>query len=144
MTQQQEINELIKKLQRIEPSIRKDIKRDLREAAAPIIAAIRGRAPISDRAHRRGSIVYRPGNVRRSIQVLPLRRTRNAVLVGPRARGGTPDGYYARFLEFGTVKMSARPFIDPAVQASFPIAERFILELLKRRISRYENQNAVP
>ena len=143
MTTKQEINEIIKKLQRIEPAIRKDIKSDLREAAAPIIAAIKGRAPVGNKIHKRGSVVYRPGNLRKSIQVLPLRRTRNAVLVGPRARGGTPDGYYARFLEFGTVKMAARPFIDPAVEVSFPIAERFILELLKRRVERYENQNAV-
>lgn len=143
MTTQAEINEIIRKLQRIEPAIRKDIKSDLRLPAAQIIAAIKGRAPVGKKTHKRGSIVYKPGNLRRSIQILPLRRTKNAVIVGPKARGKTPDGFYARFLEFGTVKMAAQPFIEPAVNSSLPGAERFALELLKRRVERYANQNSV-
>lgn len=143
MTNQAEINEIIRKLQRIEPAIRKDIKSDLKLAAAPIISAIKAKAPVGKRIHKRGSIVYKPGNLRKSIQTLPLRRTKNAVIIGPRARGGTPDGYYARFLEFGTVKMVAKPFIEPAVNVSLPGAERFALELLKRRVERYANQNSV-
>jgi hypothetical protein len=39
--------------------------------------------------------------------------------------------------------MSAKPFIGPAVDASFPIAERFALELIKRRVDSYANKNAV-
>lgn len=140
---QAEINEAITKLRRIEPAITRQIKSDLREAAGPIVASIKGRAPISGRPHKNGSVTYQPGNLRKSIQVLPFRRTRNAVIVGPRARGGSPDGFYAKFLEFGTRKMAAKPFVDPAVQSSLPIAERFALELLKRRLDDYANKNSV-
>jgi HK97 gp10 family phage protein len=138
-----DLNALIKKLQRIEAAMQKDIKGDLKKAGQIIVKAIRDNAPLGSRIHKRKDIVYRPGNLRKSIQTLPLRRTRNAVIIGPRAKGGLPDGYYARFLEFGTAKMSARPFIDPAVNASLPAAEKFALELLKRRIETYEKQNAV-
>lgn len=36
------------------------------------------------------------------------------VFIGPRTRSGPPDGYYGHFLEFGTVKMAAQPFMRPA------------------------------
>jgi HK97 gp10 family phage protein len=143
MSQQQELNDLIMKLRRIEGVVTKDVKNDLKEAAAPIISSIKGRAPVGTRNHTRKGIVYKPGNLRKSIQALPLRRTKNSVIIGPRARGGSPDGYYAPFLEFGTQFMSAKPFIGPAVDASFPIAERFALELIKRRVDSYANKNAV-
>jgi HK97 gp10 family phage protein len=143
MTTQEELNTLIRKLRKIEPTVTRQIKGDLRQAAQPIIVAIKAKAPVGTRTHKRGAIVYKPGNLRKSIKVLPLRRTRNAVIVGPQARGGTPDGYYARFIEFGTRKLSARPFVDPAVQVSFPTAEIIALELLKNRIEAYEKQNAV-
>lgn len=145
---QHETNDLIRKLQRIEGVITKDTTGIFKDASRIIISAIKGRAPMSDRAHKRysnGNVVatYKPGNLRRSIQVLPLRRVKRAVVIGPRARGGTPDGYYARFLEFGTVKMSKIPFVGPAVEASYGIAQKFTLELLKRRIEKYAEQNGV-
>lgn len=140
---QSDLNGLIRKLQGIEAAVKKDIKGDLKEASSAIVAAIKERAPIGTRKHGRKGVVYLPGNLRKSIQVLPLRRTKNAVIIGPRARGGTPDGFYARFLEFGTQKMTARPFIEPAVDASLPIAQKFALELLRRRVERYAQQNAV-
>lgn len=140
---QSDLNGLIRKLQGIEAAIKKDIKGDLKEASTIIISAIKGRAPMGTRRHGRKGVVYLPGNLRKSIQALPLRRTKNAVIIGPRARGGTPDGFYARFLEFGTQKMTARPFIEPAVDASLPIAQKFALELLRRRVERYAQQNAV-
>jgi HK97 gp10 family phage protein len=125
---QSDLNGLIRKLQGIEAAVKKDIKGDLKEASTIIVSAIKGRAPIGTRPHGRKGTVYLPGNLRKSVQALPLRRTRNAVVVGPRARGGTPDGFYARFLEFGTRKMTARPFIEPAVNQSLPIAQSFALE----------------
>ena len=140
---QSDLNGLIRKLQGIEAAVKKDIKGDLKEASTIIVTAIKVRAPIGSKAHKRKGVVYLPGNLRKSIQVLPLRRTKNAVVVGPRARGGTPDGFYARFLEFGTSKMTARPFVEPAVNESLPIAQSFALELLKRRVERYAQQNAV-
>lgn len=140
---QKGINTAIKKLQGIDPYLKRSgHTKTFGVAAKPLIAAIKAAAPVSSKAHSRysaGKVVatYKPGNLRRSIQRLPLRRAKSAIYIGPRARGGNPDGYYAPFLEYGTQNMSARPFIGPAAKAALPGAARTALELLKRRIETY-------
>lgn len=140
---QNDLNGLIRKLRGIEGVVTKDVKDDLRQAGSVIVSAIQGRAPIGTRSRTRKGVVFKPGNLRKSIRVLPLRRTKNAVVLGPISRGRAPDGFYARFLEFGTKNMAAQPFIAPAVDASLPQAQRFALELLKRRVEKYAQQNSV-
>ncbi len=139
---QKGINTAIKKLQGIDPYLKRSIGADLGVAAKPLIAAIKAAAPVSSKAHSRysaGKVVatYKPGNLRRSIQRLPLRRAKSAIYIGPRSRGENPDGYYAPFLEYGTQNMSARPFIGPAAKAVLPAVGRTALELLKKRIETY-------
>jgi len=66
--------------------------------------------------------VYEPGNLERSIGMLPLRRTAQ-VYVGPRFSkgkssgvysGSRVDGYYAHFVEYGVPQRPATPFMRPA------------------------------
>lgn len=57
----------------------------------------------------------RTGNLRNSIKAETHAGGLNAD-VGPRK----PDGWYAHFLEWGTVKMAARPFMGPAWEAVRP------------------------
>lgn len=126
-----------------------------REALAPIgdfvAAAIAGRAPISDRPHYRykkgqGKVAtYFPGNLRRSVKRLPLRRTRD-VWVGPfldkTNAGGIyssdakVDGYYAHFVEYGTVRAPAQPFVDAGLATAAPIALRLAVDAMKKLIER--------
>lgn len=145
---QKDINALVGKLRKIDGVLTRDIKKDLRTAATPINAAIKAAAPVGKREHKRyrgGQVVatYKPGNLRKSFRILALRRTRRAVYIGPYSRGANPDGYYARFLEFGTSKMAARPFIENPVLATYQTAQKTLIILLKQRIAAYEKQNSV-
>lgn len=126
-----------------------------REALAPagdlIAAAIAGRAPISDRPHYRykkgqGKVAtYFPGNLRRSIKRLPLRKTRD-VWVGPfldkTSAGGIyssdskTDGYYAHFVEYGTIRQPAQPFVDAGLATAAPIALRLAIDAMKKLIEK--------
>ena len=72
---QSDLNGLIRKLQGIEAAVKKDIKGDLKEASSVIVSAIKERAPMGTRRLGRKGVVYLPGNLRKSIQTLPLRRT---------------------------------------------------------------------
>jgi HK97 gp10 family phage protein len=115
----------------------------LRPGARIILLEIRKNAPVGTREHAyytgttKGSKkpngqgqklrTFKPGNAKRSFSILNFRRSAD-LFVGPRTGKKSPyDGYYVPWLEFGTSKMSARPFIRPAVEAKRAEAERAIM-----------------
>ena len=158
---QREINALIKILQGVSIEAKKQSQKAFKEAAGPLISAIKARAPISEKAHSRykttklsggikapkgmGQIeaTYHPGNLQRSFRTLKFRRS-PAVFVGPRLdrntsgvfKGNRADGYYAHFMEFGAPAQNvpAQPFVRPAVDAAGDLVLRFASELLKKDI----------
>lgn len=147
MLTQAEVNAIITRLRKIQTGTQANIKNDLREGANFLASAIKGRTPVGSRIHKRykagrrraakgaGVVVatYRPGNLRKSFQVLPLRRTKSALYVGPKY-GRTPDGYYAHMVEFGTKYNPSQPFVGPTVASVGPVAQRFILNALQQRV----------
>ncbi len=48
--------------------------------------------------------------------------------------GLTEDGFYGRFLEFGTSKMPAKPFMRPAVDANAQAVVELFASEMRRRI----------
>lgn len=71
----------------------------------------------------------RTGKLKRSIEVSRV-KTKGGIKqveVGP-----GPDGYYSKFLEFGTVKMKANPFMSRGYEMSKSEAESKIEEEIKR------------
>lgn len=124
------LNELPEKLQ----------KKALREAVK------KGGEFLADRMAERAPV--RTGNLRESVKAFRASFSRSSarIKVGPevvdkkkalrqRAAGKVVaevnDGYYAKFLEFGTVKMAARPFMRPALDASDEAIVKIIEEAVK-------------
>jgi HK97 gp10 family phage protein len=112
-------------LQGIAPKLRRRALRNALAAGARVVRdAARAQAPILNTSER--SAPYRkPGTVKGAITVRTSKQARKrgdvGVFVNVRpakgpARGArsTRDPFYWRFLEFGTAKMSARPFLQPA------------------------------
>lgn len=104
---QQDLNRVINAIRGISPAITKDVKKELAAAAKPLMQSIKSAAPRGKRLHTRGSaggqrITYKPGNLKRSYRVLNFRRAKTGVYVGVKL-GGAVDGYYAHFVNDGTV-----------------------------------------
>jgi len=62
---------------------------------------------------------YRTGNLKKSIGTNKRRSPSQSMVwysVSPR-QGGKNDGFYGKFLEFGTSKMSPKPFMRPTFEA---------------------------
>lgn len=104
--------------------------------AAVIRKEARGRAPVAT------------GTLKRAIYQKQIRELSSQVkqtfYVGARkgkkyryqGKKGTlsQDAYYARFVEFGTAKMAARPFLRPAFEAKKGEAVQAIKDYLAQRI----------
>lgn len=150
-TVQDEINTLVKRLQKVSNRARSESKKAFRAAAKPMIEAIKAKTPVSDAPHYRYNngkrIVYYPGNLRRSIRVLALRRT-PAVFIGPKVdksgagteyKGNKVDAYYAHMVEFGTEKQRPQPYMRPGALETQDKALRIASDLLRKDIEKYGN-----
>jgi len=115
----------------------------LRKGAAVIRKEARQRAPKADdfvfrykklgsrkAGKGKGNIIaaYKPGNLAKSIATLNFRKSKDSLFVGARTRNtkkiflvgekvSQSDGYYAHFVEFGTIYSTATPFLRPALEA---------------------------
>lgn len=98
---------LIKSLNQFPKNIQKNV----------MVGAIRaGSNIVRDEARR--LVPVDTGNLKKSIATIRRKGDKNTVQfsVTP-SRGGRNDGWYAHFLEFGTSKMSAKPFLRPALES---------------------------
>ncbi|MEX3690606.1 HK97-gp10 family putative phage morphogenesis protein [Paraburkholderia sp. BR14263] len=67
----------------------------------------------------------------------------NEIVKGVRKPYGD-DPFYARFLEFGTSRMAARPFLFPAAHVKTPEATKRFQQTLVRRFKAYCKKKGVP
>lgn len=122
----------------------------LRQSVAAGAAVIRkdaqSRAPVASPPLPSGAPP--PGTLKRSVVTRYARELSNQVsqtyTVGVRhgkkyrkqGKKGTlsQDAYYWRWVEFGTVKMRARPFLRPAFEANKQLAVQVIAQYLAKRI----------
>lgn len=146
---------------------KKERKKLLKRGAVVMRNEIRSNAPVSQRLHKRystskaaknlkagkgqGNVVatYSPGNLKRSIRLLNLRKSADW-FVGPKVSrvtkgdftGNRVDGYYAHFVEYGApgAGVPATPFIRPAVSTGRSKVAKAIKRSIKKRIRQIVRQ----
>lgn len=151
------VDDLARRLDRFKRDMRvRILRRGITEAARVIQFAAAVRAPVLKQAvpHRtrglvRQNIIIRPSKIARrrgevGSFVTVKRLGRRAIFEGKIKGFGTGrhprDPFYFRFLEYGTRKMSARPFLGPAVQTRSAEAirafERVVVPMIERAEAR--------
>lgn len=134
---QADLNNVIGRLRKLEPTLQAGpVKRNLATAAKPLVQAVKAATPVGTKEHSRYSrgvkvATYKPGNLKRSMQTLRFRRSKNAVFVGPKLGGARADGYYAHIVE------GRRPFFTPVVNAMAPSVLKTAIELFKQDIDSF-------
>lgn len=118
------------------------LREGVKNAAEPVLA--KARANI-----KRGSVAH---ELHTGVTVMPGFASRNIVLRTKSARrkdrvfgfiGPTGDAYYAsQFLELGTSKQAAQPWLVPAFEASQDEAIKLIGEGIKRNLERLAKKRA--
>lgn len=111
------VEELLDKLQRLGEQSKRIENKALREAGSVVEEAIKNETPIQS------------GNLKRSITTSNV-KTKDGmkhVEVGP-----SKDAFYSRFVEFGTVKMKANPFMGRGYEKSKNQAMNKISEEIRK------------
>lgn len=119
-----ELQAIINKLKTLPLELQdKELKKILRKNAKRVVKQAKSNIPKAQKdVHRyqNGKIVetHKPGTLRKSIGVLPLRRT-SAVYVGPRAgEKYKNNGWFGHFLELGTVHYKGIHYMEKAYNAT--------------------------
>lgn len=125
------LRELARKLKQMPVELRgKTLNAALRKGAKEIASEAQRRVPVRDGVLQR-SIVIRKARV-----INPNNEASQTVSVRKNAKsGGNP--YYASFVEFGTSKMPARPFMRPAFESRNGDALAVFKTELSKRIERF-------
>lgn len=135
---------------------RKILNEGLLDGAKLVRDEARARAPVLRAPHSR----RKPGVLRRAVQAIRVRPDRFTatvlVRVRPLSRGAIRrfkqkamkrgltnvtgadnpnDPFYWRFVEFGTSKMPAKPFLRPAFESRKTLAVKMAVQTFRRRVA---------
>lgn len=125
MSEVKGLEDVLKKLKKLPEKIQKRV----------VTGAIRaGSKPIIQEA--KNLVPTKTGTLKKSIGVVK-RRSRDKNIthfsVAPLKKKG---GWYAHFVEFGTSKMSAKPFMRPSFEKKGEESIKFVREYMKKRVDK--------
>lgn len=109
-----------KKLDAITNAAEKATRPAAQAGAQVLYEEVRQRAPISGKPHstKGKRQTYQPGNLRKAIYQAFADKESGEKNSTYRISWNKKDAFYARFVEFGTSKSAARPFLRPAYDAA--------------------------
>jgi HK97 gp10 family phage protein len=159
---ERDVKKVIDKLKTLPKELRTEKRKEiLRDAAEPMIKAAQAKAPRNESNRPRtitlkkgGKVTYYPGNLSLSVQELKFRKS-PSIWVGPkvkkRRKAGaqygtserTADAYYAGFVEFGTSRTPAQPFMRPAFEQTKSMVLARIAKGVDREVREWIRKNKV-
>ena len=97
---------------------------------------VKQRVPMSAKPHKSGKKTYNPGTLRRAVYQAFAERESGDGKAMYRISWNKTHAFYGRFIEFGTSKMAAKPFLRPAYDAARAralqaVQERMAVEVRK-------------
>ncbi|SDR47073.1 HK97-gp10 family putative phage morphogenesis protein [Paraburkholderia tuberum] len=110
----------------------------LRQAAVAgarvLLAEIRARAPVGDSTYERGNKQHPPGFLRDSLLIAYDKELSVPGSLAMYLVTWSKDAYYGRFLEYGTSKMGAQPFLRPGYLAVRDAAGEAVIQTINAKI----------
>ncbi len=99
---------------------------------------VRDRVPVSAKPHKSGKKTYTPGTLRRAVYQAYVQDESGPGRATYRVSWNKSHAFYGRFVEFGTAKMAAKPFLRPAFDAAQPRAISAVNAVLAADLKRAE------
>ncbi|NSW92317.1 MAG: HK97 gp10 family phage protein [Firmicutes bacterium] len=115
------VNELIKNLEAVSDNITKDLTKAVKAGAKIVLDDAKARAPV-DTGELRDNMTMR---------VVEKDRSQVEIDVGP-----GKDQFYGLFIEQGTSKMAAKPFLRPALDENKEKVQKAITDEIEKAINK--------
>ena len=117
-------------LSRLTPKMKKAKRKAELAAGKSMIKSIRAGTP------------KKSGVLRKSVGRITKLKRAKYTYIGIRAgKNQSNDGWYAKFVEYGTVKQSAKPFFKKAAKSGISAAKSIITKEARQGIKEYKIQN---
>ncbi|UCV00295.1 HK97-gp10 family putative phage morphogenesis protein [Acidovorax radicis] len=97
---------------------------------------MRARVPMSAKPHKSGKKTYNPGTLRKAIYQAFADKESGDGKAKYRISWNKTHAFYGRFLEFGTSKMAAKPFLRPAFDAAQAKAVKAVQDRMNEEVKK--------
>lgn len=131
-----DFSKIAAKLDNITAAAKKATRPAAQSGAQVFYDEVKQRVPVSAKPHKSGKKTYNPGTLRKAVYQAFADKESGDGKAMYRISWNKTHAFYGRFLEFGTSKMAARPFLRPAYDAARAkalkaVQERMAVELKK-------------
>ena len=131
-----DFSKLAAKLDNITQAAAKAVRPAAQSGAQVFYDEVKQRVPMSAKPHKSGKKTYNPGTLRKAIYQAFADKESGDGKAMYRVSWNKTHAFYGRFVEFGTSKMAAKPFLRPAYDAARAkavkaVQERMAVELKK-------------
>ena len=97
---------------------------------------VKQRVPMSAKPHKSGKKTYNPGTLRKAIYQAFADKESGKDKAMYRVSWNKTHAFYGRFVEFGTSKMAAKPFLRPAYDAARAKALKAVQERMAAEVKK--------
>lgn len=131
-----DFSKLAAKLDRITQAAEKATRPAAQSGAQIFYDEVRARVPVSAKPHKSGKKTYNPGTLRRAVYQAFAERESGDGKAMYRISFNKTHAFYGRFVEFGTSKMAAKPFLRPAYDAARARALQAVQERMASEVKK--------
>lgn len=133
-----DFSKLSAKLDQVRQAAEQSTRPAAQAGAQVLYDEVRQRAPVSSKAHstKGKKQTYQPGNLRAAIYQAYMQKESGDKSSKYRISWNKREAFYARFVEFGTSKMAARPFLRPAYDAARAQALQAVKQRMQQEVAK--------
>lgn len=131
-----DFSKIAAKLDNITTAAEKAVRPAAQDGAQVFYDEVKQRVPVSAKSHKSGKKTYSPGTLRRAVYQAFAERESGDGRAMYRVSWNKTHAFYGRFVEFGTSKMAAKPFLRPAYDAARARALQAVQERMAAEVKK--------
>ena len=131
-----DFSKIAAKLDNITTAAEKATRPAAQSGAQVFYDEVKQRVPISAKPHKSGKKTYNPGTLRKAIYQAFADKESGDGKASYRISWNKSHAFYGRFVEFGTSRMAAKPFLRPAYDAARAKALQAVQERMAEEVNK--------